>query len=63
MVFDNQRKTHMIVDAKFFNKIFEPARKAMEKKLGVSVGQRKFTRFLAEKNFKFPDFKMNGGRI
>lgn len=46
---------------KFFNEIFEPARKQLEKQTGVRVGQLNFTEFLAKKNiqFKLPKQKLN----
>lgn len=38
---------------KFFDEIFEPARKELEKQTGVRVGQINFTEFLAKKKIKF----------
>ncbi len=49
------------LDRLFFDNIFEPARRDLEKQMGVKVGQLEFTRFLAKKNvkFKIPKQKMN----
>jgi hypothetical protein len=38
-------------DVTFFDKVFEPSRKDLEKKLGIKIGQQKFTRMI--KGFKF----------
>ncbi len=45
----------------FFEDIFEPARRELEKQVGVKVGQLDFTEFLAKKKirFKLPKQKMN----
>ena len=37
---------------KFFDEIFEPARKKLEKQIGVRVGQLDFTEFLAKKKIQ-----------
>ena len=37
---------------KFFNEIFEPARKRLEKQTGVRIGQLNFTEFLAKKKIQ-----------
>jgi hypothetical protein len=44
----------MIVSRKFFNNIFEPGRKASETNIGRTMTQKRYTDFLAEKNFKLP---------
>ena len=46
---------------KFFNEIFEPARKELEKQIGVRVGQLDFTEFLAKRKiqFRLPKQKFN----
>lgn len=46
---------------KFFDEIFEPARKELENQTGVRVGQLNFTEFLAKKNIKIklPKQKFN----
>ncbi len=46
---------------KFFNEIFEPARKELERQTGVRVGQLDLTEFLAKKKIKFrlPKQKFN----
>lgn len=38
--------------SKFFDEIFEPARKELEKQTGARFGQMNFTKFLAKKNIK-----------
>ncbi len=45
----------------FFDNIFEPARRDLEKETGVRIGQVKFTEFLAKKNIKLrlPKQKIN----
>ena len=51
-------------DEEFFDKVFEPNRKKMEKSLGVKVSQQKFTRMI--KGFKFNvNLKklMNNGKL
>ncbi len=49
------------LDKSFFDNIFEPARRELEKQAGVRVGQLDFTEFLAKKKIKFrlPKQKMN----
>ena len=49
------------IHTKFFNEIFEPARKELEKQTGVRVGQLDLTEFLAKKKirFKLPKQKFN----
>lgn len=46
---------------KFFEEIFEPARKELENQTGVRVGQINFTEFLVKKNIriKLPKQKFN----
>ena len=46
---------------KFFNEIFEPARRELEQQTGVRVGQLDLTEFLAKKKIKFklPKQKFN----
>ena len=46
---------------KFFDEIFEPARKKLEKQIGVRVGQLDFTEFLAKKKIqiRLPKQKFN----
>ncbi len=41
------------INTKFFNEIFEPERKKLEKQTGVRVGQLNFTEFLAKNKVKF----------
>ena len=46
---------------KFFDEIFEPARRRLEKQTGVKVGQLNFTEFLAKKKIQIilPKQKFN----
>lgn len=46
---------------RFFDEIFEPARKELENQTGVRVGQINFTEFLAKKKIqiKLPKQKIN----
>ncbi len=44
---------HVKLDKRFFDEIFEPARKELERQTGVNVGQLNFTEFLAKKKIKF----------
>lgn len=46
---------------KFFDEIFEPTRKELEKQIGGRVGQINFTEFLAKKKvkLKLPKQKFN----
>ncbi|KKN17074.1 hypothetical protein LCGC14_0969520 [marine sediment metagenome] len=46
---------------KFFDEIFEPARRELEKQTGVRVGQISFTKFLAKNKIqiKLPKQKFN----
>ena len=46
---------------KFFDEIFEPARKRLEQQTGVKVGQLNFTEFLAKKKIQIilPKQKFN----
>ncbi len=51
--------TFMSVDADFFDKVFEPARKRTMNKLGISrLGQREFSQMIFESGMKF-DIKLN----
>ena len=53
-------KTSMDVDSKFFDRVFEPARKKTQEKLGISnLSQANFTKMLRKSGFKFPSIKMN----
>lgn len=40
------------VDRRFFDEIFEPKRKEFENKMGVRIGQEKFTKLLHAKKIK-----------
>ncbi len=44
---------HVQIHKSFFDNIFEPARKKLEKQTGTKVGQMDFTKFLANKQIKF----------
>lgn len=46
---------------RFFDEIFEPARKEFERQIGVRVGQISFTEFLAKKKIqiRLPKQKFN----
>ena len=46
---------------KWFDEIFEPARKELEKQTGVRIGQQSFTEFLAKKKIqiRLPKQKFN----
>ncbi len=52
---------HVELNKRFFDEIFEPARKELERQTGVRVGQMNFTEFLAKKKIKFklPKQKFN----
>ncbi len=41
-----KKPTHMVVDKDFFEKLFEPSRRNIEKKLGIRLTQPSFTRML-----------------
>ena len=41
------------ISKSFFDNIFEPERKKLEKQIGTRVGQISFTEFLAKKKVKF----------
>ena len=49
------------VHRKFFDEIFEPARRGLEKETGMRIGQLDFTEFLAKKKIKLrlPKNKFN----
>ncbi len=40
----------VVLDTDFFDNIFEPARKDLEKQLGTKVSQKNFTNILSKKN-------------
>ena len=42
---------HLKLDECFFDEVFEPSRKELQKKLGIKVTQQKFSRMI--KGFKF----------
>jgi len=48
----NKRKVSIYVDTDFFENIFEPERKSLQNKLGINLGQREFTQYLARCNAK-----------
>lgn len=58
------RKTNVSiqVDRDFFEKVFEPSRMKIQKKLGVKVSQLKFTRMIFKNNMDLTpklNFNMN----
>ena len=55
------RGVHVILHKSFFDNIFEPARRKLEKQKGIKVGHLDFTKFLAKKQIKFklPKQKIN----
>ena len=44
------QKVHVLISPLYFDKVFEPQRKNMEKKLGIKLSQLRFTEILAKKN-------------
>lgn len=42
---------HITVDKMYFDKCFEPQRRKLEKKLGVSFSQKSFTAYLARTQY------------
>ena len=53
------KKVNMSVDPGFFDNVFEPSRKNVERQLGTKVGQVKFTRMLERGGVKL-DLKILG---
>jgi len=43
---------HMTVHKSFFDRVFEPARRGAEGRLGIRFSQRKFSEYLAKSNFR-----------
>jgi len=54
-----RKRTSIIVDTDFFNKVFEPGRKNAEKDLGIKLSQTKFTKILTNNGFKMPITNFN----
>lgn len=48
-----KEKTHLLVDKKFFDCIFEKERKKLSDRLGIPLKQREFTEILYKSNVKF----------
>ncbi len=57
----NDKGVSIKIHTKFFDEIFEPARKELEQQTGVRIGQINFTEFLAKKKIqiKLPKQKFN----
>jgi len=55
----SKNKVYMMVDSKFFDNIFEPARKKLEREKGCRFSQPKFTQYLAKNKVKFTFPKQN----
>lgn len=51
---------HIVVDENYFDTVFEPKRKSLEKKLGIRLSQPKFTRYLTKKNLGLEITKLKG---
>ena len=53
------KNVHIMASRLYFDKIFEPKRKALEKQLGIKISQPKLTEYLArqELGIKYPKFK------
>jgi len=52
------KTVHIMANQLYFDKIFEPNRKKLEKQLGIKLSQPKFTEYLFKNNLgiKFPKF-------
>ncbi|MHA1201364.1 MAG: hypothetical protein ACTSQ4_02430 [Candidatus Heimdallarchaeaceae archaeon] len=48
----NRDKVIIAVDRRFFEKVFEPPRQKLEKKLGMNISQQNFTKMLSNSGFK-----------
>ena len=50
------KSVHIITSHLYFDRVFEPQRKSMEKKLGMKLSQVRFTEMLAREKLgiKFP---------
>lgn len=53
-----KRNVTMQVGSNFFDKIFEPSRRKVEKQLGLKIGQVAFTEMLAKNKVNL-DIKLN----
>ncbi len=53
-----KRNVTMQVGSNFFDKIFEPSRRKVEKQLGLKIGQVAFTEMLAKNKISL-DIKLN----
>lgn len=51
---------HILANEKYFNRIFEPNRKKLERQLGIKISQPKFTEYLANNNLGIKLPKMRG---
>lgn len=56
----NNKKVSVQISELFFENIFEPERKKLEKQIGSRVTQVNFTEFLAKKKVKFVFPKQRG---
>jgi len=54
-----KKVVYLKVSELFFDKVFEPERKKMEKKIGVGLSQRSFTEYLAKRKIQFKLPKVN----
>lgn len=57
-----KRNVTVQVGTNFFEKMFEPSRKNVEKQLGIKVGQAAFSEMLFKSNVKL-NIKLNGNLI
>jgi hypothetical protein len=53
------KTVHIMASKLYFDKVFEPKRKALEKQLGIKISQPRLTEYLARKELgiKYPTFK------